>query len=113
VEEAVLDIGDYVRQRDNLWYLAQILRILSLIFCSVFAGASLMGKLQAQTQIGERLRAVEVTTQTHDRALEAITPQVLRLQEQYAQLYGMGIAASLIIGLINAGQLVVAMKRKP
>lgn len=98
------------------WFNIQLLRLTNLVILSGFAGASLFGVIHAQSiqsaQLSERLAKTEYQSQLNQQSLERVTPRIDQLEVEMGKIYGIGLAVSVILGMLHAGQLVLAFKRE-
>lgn len=98
---------------DRSWIASQALRVLQLVIAAGVSGASCIGLMLAQTPaIGERVRAAEVQIDAAQVSIATLTPRVDKLEQELSKLYGIGIAVGVALGSLNAGQLVIAVRRK-
>lgn len=101
------------------WLYSQVLRLASVIVCAMFAGASLLGVIQAQSVtvnvpglLSERVAKTEYQSELNQQNLERVIPRVDHLEVELGKLYGIGLAVSVILGMLHAGQMVLTFKRE-
>lgn len=98
---------------DRHWFNLQALRLVSLVLFSACAGASVLGIIHAQSaQLAERVAKTEYQSQLNQQNLERVVPRVDQLEIEMGKIYGIGLAVSVILGMLHAGQLVLAFKKE-